>query len=68
VTLGAAFTVVRSRHGKSDLGSITTFPNKDKGTSSGITFDQDMQDVGEIVIRIVTGELSLSLKKVLPEH
>jgi hypothetical protein len=58
------FTAVKFRGGKLDLGSMTTFPNKEKGSSSGMTFNRDLEEGDEVIIRVVRGQLSVSLKEV----
>jgi hypothetical protein len=60
----STFTAAKFRSGKIDTGSMTTFPNNEKGTSSGMTFNRDLQGSDEIVVRVVKGELTVSVEKV----
>ena len=60
----STFTAAKFRGGKIDTGSMTTFPNNEKGTSSGITFNRDLREGDEIVVRVVKGRLSVSVEKV----
>jgi len=60
----STFTAAKFRAGRIDTGSMTTFPNHEIGSSSGMTFNRDLQDGDEIVVRVVKGELSVSVEKV----
>ena len=60
----STFTAAKFRAGRVDTGSMTTFPNSEKGTSSGMTFNRDVQDGDEIVVRVVKGRLSVAAEKV----